>query len=215
MAYKRKRTTRPRRVVRRKTTRMPRRMPAAGGIVNIKRTTIETPFSVANAWGGAQWNFRLDKLPDFSEFNTVFTQYRINAVKMLFVPYVDGIDAITQANSTNWLSIPRLYAFVDRDSQPRLSFETDVLQHSKLKIVKNPMAPFTVYCSKPACGLGIATTSSVAYSGVKSGQWIACDSPSVPHYGVVTGGMIPASTAGRTLSYNVICTYYLQFKGTQ
>lgn len=215
MAYRkrtyRRRTRRSRKRVMRKMYRSKR----SGGIVNIKRTMVENYLTLTQTWTGAQWQFKLDKLPDYSEFNTVFTQYRINAVKMTFLPLLDGIDSTDQLNQPKYITMPRLYAFVDRDSQPNLSTENAVLQHSKLKIIRNPLRPFTVYCPAPAVSLGAATSSTVAYSSLKSKQWIFCDSPSVVHNGVVTGGVIPFVGTAGSLAFNVIVTYYMQFKGTQ
>lgn len=216
MAY-RKRTIRRR--TRRSRKRFMRRMrprrSVSGGIVNIKRTMVEAYYTLSNVWSGSQWQFRLDKLPDFAEFNTIFTQYRINAVKMTFVPLLDSVEATAQLSATSYITVPRLYAFVDKDSQPNLASENAVLQHSKLRIIKNTMKPFSVYCKYPAVSLGAATSSTVAYSSLKSKQWISCDSPSVVHNGVVTGGIIPFTGGSKSLAYSVIVTYYMQFKGTQ
>ena len=185
-------------------------------VVSVKRTMVEPAFSVSSAWSGAQFVFRLDKLPDFSEFNAVFTQYRINGVKMTFIPMLDGVDANTQINSTvNYVTVPRVYTFVDRDSQPNIASENAFIQHSDLNIVKDPMHAFTLYVSRPAVSQGLQTTASVAYSGVKGGEWISCDSPSVSHYGGCVGGVIPFTGGSKAIAYSVICTYYLQFRGNQ
>lgn len=199
----------------RRTTRVSRKGYRKAPTFNVKRTMIESTYTLTNVWAGAQWQFRLDKLPDFAEFNNMFTHYRINAVKMMFMPHADGLDSTTQINATKYITTPRLYAFVDRDSQPPLSSENAVIQHSGLKIIKNPLAPFTVYCKYPAVSTGIATTASVSYAGLKSKQWISCDSPSVVHNGVVTGGIIPFTAGSASLAYNVVVTYYMQFRGNQ
>lgn len=212
---KRPRTTRrrPRRRVRRRMA-APRRSPSAG-IVSVKRTMIESFYTLTNAWAGAQWTFRLDKLPDYTEFNALFGEYRIMAVKMMFIPLLDNIEATAQLAATNYITTPRLYGFVDKDGQPPYTSENAVLQHSKLKIIRSPLKPFSIYCPRPGVSEGLQTTASVAYSGVKTGQWISCDSPSVNHYGIVTGGVIPFTGGSKALSYNVIVTYYMQFKGRQ
>lgn len=209
LAAKRRRTSRPSTMGRR--IGLTRRMPN----FNVKRTMIESTYTLSNVWAGAQWVFRLDKLPDFSEFNALFTHYRLNAVKMMFVPHADSLDSTTQLNATKYITTPRLYGFVDRDGQPPTASENAILQHSGLKIIRNPLRPFTIYCKAPCVSEGLQTTSSVAYSGLKSRQWISCDSPSVSHYGVVTGGILPFTAGSATLAYNVIVTYYLQFRGTQ
>lgn len=182
---------------------------------NVKRTMVESVFTLSNAWAGAQWIFRLDKLPDFAEFNSIFTHYRINVVKMTFIPHSDSLDSTTQINATKYITTPRLYAFVDRDAQPPTATENQVIQHSDLKIIREPLKPFTLYVKSPAVAEGLQTTASVAYSGVRSSTWISCDSPSVNHYGCVTGGIMPFTAGAASLAYNVICTYYLQFRGNQ
>lgn len=182
---------------------------------NVKRTMVESTFTLSNTWTGAQWVFRLDKLPDFAEFNSLFTHYRINGVRMTFIPHSDSLDSTTQINAVKYITTPRLYTYVDRDAQPPTSSENAVIQHSDLKIIREPLKPFTVYVKNPAVAEGLQTTSSVAYSGVRPATWISCDSPSVNHYGAVTGGILPFTAGAATLAYNVICTYYLQFRGNQ
>lgn len=198
--------------------RVPRRMAMASSmpLVNIKRTMVESTFTTTNAWAGAQFVFRLDKLPDYAEFNSVFTQYRINGVKMTFIPLLDSIDANTQIASTvNYVTMPRVYTMVDKDYQPNIASESAFIQHNDLNIIKDPMKAFTVYCSKPAVQQGLQTTASVAYSGLKGGEWISCDSPSVNHFGICIGGVIPFTGGGKGIAYNVLATYYLQFRGNQ
>lgn len=198
--------------------RVPRRfgMSTSMPLVNIKRSMVEATFTTTNAWAGAQYSFRLDKLPDYAEFNTVFTQYRINAVKLTLIPMLDGVDANTQINSvTNYVTIPRVYAMVDKDYQPNIASENAFIQHNDLKIIRDPMKSFTIYCAKPAVQQGLQTTASVAYSGLKSGEWISTDSPSVNHFGICVGGIIPFTAGGHGIAYSVVATYYLQFRGNQ
>lgn len=205
---KRPRSSRSTRRVRRRPSAAPgRRMPRYRNMVAVKRTCVLGATSFTQTWSGTNWSFKLDALPNYTDFTAGFNAYRILAVKLLFMPVITGIDGEA---GTTVRQVPRAYTAIDRSSNPQYATENGMLQYGNVRVVRSPLRMFSVYIKSPAVWEGVATSASVAYSEPKGRQWISCDTPSIPHYGCVVGGICAAGTAG--VSYNIVATYYLQFK---
>lgn len=207
VAFRRKRTGRmARRVRRRAPMRMTRRV-TSRNFVSVKRTYHAGALILGTTWLGQSYNFVLQSLPNYTDFTNAFDAYRILAVKMMFIPTITSIDG--EAGTTT-RQVPRLYTAIDKTGNPQTSSENSMLEYGNLRIIKNPLSPFSIYVRHPAVWQGVATASSVAYSEPRGGAWLSCDSVNIPHYGTVIGGIHASGTTG--VSYNILVTYYMQFK---
>ena len=186
-------------------------------LVSIKRSFVSAPFSVNNSWSGASFNFTLAALPNYTEFTNLFEQYRINAVKLTFIPSADGIDFNQQQSNSsaggNWATIPRLYTAIDKDGNAQVASENAVLQYGNHRIIRSPLRPFSIYVKSPCVQVGTANLVTLVGGAPKSRQWLDCDNYSVQHWGCVVGGIVPYTSAtSPSIGYQVIATYYMQFK---
>lgn len=212
----------PRRTLRRtrramRRPRMTRSVAVRTNLVNIKRSFVTAPFTVNNSWSGIQLSFTLSALPNYSEFTALFEQYRINGVKLTFVPSADSLDINQQqqnsSSAINWTTIPRLYTAIDKDGNGQYASENAILQYGNHRIIRNPMRAFTIYVKHPCVQMGTANLVTIVGGAPKARQWLDCDNYNVQHWGAVVGGIVPYQ-GGTTvnMAYQVIATYYMQFK---
>lgn len=185
-------------------------------VVSVKRSFVTAPFTVNSSWSGAQFSFTLAALPNYSEFTSLFEQYRINGIKLTFIPSADSLDINQQQQNSstaiNWTTIPRLYTAIDRDGNGQYASENAILQYGNHKIIRNPMRPFSIYVKHPCVQVGTANLVTLVGGAPKSKQWLDCDNYSVQHWGCVVGGIVPYQGGTVNMAYQVIATYYLQFK---
>lgn len=191
---------------RRKTYRPSARRAIKSNLVSIKRKVTFTQISL-NTWQSQQYAFTLAALPSYTEFTNLFEQYRINAVKLTFIPYTDSIEGNT--TSAN-LFVPRVYTIIDKDGSPLLSSETAMQQYNDARLIRDPCKAFSIYVRKPCVQFGTANALTVVGGAPKPSPWLDCDNHSVQHWGCGIGGVVP--NAAGNFNYSVVATYYMQFK---
>ena len=186
------------------------------GLVNVKRTVNLSTLTLTSAWAGAMYNFTLGQLPSSGDFTSMFSAYRINAIRLLFIPVITSLDgAQVYANQTagsQWTTVPRLYTAIEKTGNGQYATEALIQQYQNLRVIKRPLSPFTVYIKNPAVWESVQTTAASAFSQPRSKQWLSCDTTNVNHYGCAIGGILPGASASGSVQYNVIATYYVQFK---
>lgn len=176
-----------------------------------KRSAVLGELEVSNVW---QWNryvFTLDALPSFNEFTALFTHYKINAVKLQFVPAFTEIDGAGVLNRTQ----PRVYTMVDRTGISSITTENSLLQYSNKRHITKAFEPFSIYIKAPAVEASVETVSLFSQGMPQSGRWIATDTPDVLHKGAGIGTIMPFMATGNQWVYQVVATYYLAFKGAR
>lgn len=183
-------------------------------IVSFKRQFLlgTASVTVTSGWTAFPYSFRLDTMPNYSEIQSVFDSYRINAVKLTFMPYWDGNDYATQS-ATNFTVLPRVYTLIDGNGIPAGTINTEdkFLEYSNSKIITKPQEPFTIYF-KPDIEV---QAGGAAASGMSAGgpQWIDTSRVDVSHNGCALGMILPTGlTGGQTWAYQIVCTYYLSAK---
>jgi len=156
--------------------------------------------------------FRLDDLPDYTEFTNLFDQYCILGVQVRITPRASN--AVVSGGASN-LGPSVLYAAVDssditlpvtlqtlREYQTLKEFSITtntnrnwVLKHSPRIAVAAYAGAFTGYTSPPM-------------------TWIDLQSPNIQHYGMKLG--TPAGVAGgSTTQYDLDFTYHIACRLSQ
>lgn len=192
-------------------------------LVNIKRSFLwpENFYVVPGGWRATAYSFSLSSIASsYTEFTNLFEQYRINGVKLTFIPQVDAIDA-NQLNvnigagggSVASVTVPRLYTAIDHDGNARTGSEQELLQYGNHRIIKNPLRTFSIYVKHPRVQVATANATTLVGGAPKSKVWLDVDNYNVQHWGAVIGGQIPfGAGTGPSITYTVICTMYMQFK---
>lgn len=177
---KRKRTIRkPRRVARKRTVS---RANLRNDIYYFRRW-IRNPETIV---GNATYNpyisayaFTFNQLVNVGEFTSLFDQYMITRIQ---VRWFLRIDPSAQTAAT--ASYPRHYCFKDWDDSGLPIDLNAFREHSKCQVrVMHPNRPIVV-TYKPAVLIQLYETLTNAAYGPKWRQWIDCNDPDVPHYGL-------------------------------
>lgn len=147
------------------------------------------------------YSFRLQDLVNYTEFTSLFDQYRINAIKIKFIPQVQQIysDPTVQKNSGIF------YHAVDYDEANVPASVDDLLQYENLR-VENPLSVFTLYF-KPHVANALYAGAFTAYGNTQ--QWIDSNSPDVQHYG---HKYCWTQTVAADLNLIPVATFYLAFR---
>lgn len=186
-----------------KPDRIPMSMPRRKQIITITRSVKKAEIFVGNVETTGAASFALSDLPSYTDFTSLFDQYRICQITARFLPGVSLFGA-----STTTTDIPDLHTAVDLDDDTAPATVDTLRQFATHQVTPNQQYVERVWTPRFAVATYSGTFTS--YSLAPSGQWIDSNSPGVLHYGV-KWGMTPVSVAsGQYLLYNVECTYVVQ-----
>lgn len=172
--------------------------------------------TVSLGWNSTNYSFRLNNIPTYTEFTNLFEQYRINAVKLTFIPeWIGGLDQnnayMSSTGGSPFISSPRLYTLIDKDGDPQTNTEDRMLENSKARLIKAPHRPFSIFVRKPCAQFEVATSLGFSGAAPKASPWLDCDNYGVNHFGCAIGAQVNGS-ATASMPYRIVATYYMQFK---
>lgn len=123
-------------------------------------------------------NFRLDQLPNSSEFTNLFEQFKITSIKLRFQPSFN--DSTAGAAAASRLSVFHLAK--DHDD---IGFPTSVDQLYQYDSYRQFRCdrPWTIVLRPKVLPLVYGTALVNSY-GVSANTWVSCDNPATPHYGI-------------------------------
>jgi len=155
-------------------------------------------------------NFQFDNIVQYTDFTTLYDQYKITGI-LAYVRLMTNPDS--QAASTQIFPTLWWITDYDDDTTPSLTTikekqgvkRTPLLPGRQIKIfIKNPHVDSMIY--NGITGTGYATLRN---------QWVDCNSPAVPHYGlkmcVDTEGVTQAGNYYLSIEYK----YYFSCRGAQ
>jgi len=180
---------------------MTKRMRGPTQFLTVKRKTWQTQIASTTTGVGGSNAFALSGITSYGDFANVFDMYRINAVRLDFYPRIN--DVAVSGNT----QCPFHYV-VDITDVTAPSYPTDILKYGNAKTVQ-ALKPFHIYLKPRAAQPVWQGLSANGYAPAKQGTWVDTKSPGVQHYGVKWF----FDTAATGFTMDVMCTYYLQFKG--
>lgn len=143
---------------------------------NIKRTfdagNIASQPSSPNFTLGS-FQCALSQLPGYTEFTNLFDQYRINKVRIDFIP------CATQNGLNTTFNL--FHMCVDHTDVTAPTVPSDVYQYDNHRTVR-PYQPFSL-TYKPAIAATYWQGTTASGYGPKSGAWVDSKSPGCAHYG--------------------------------
>ncbi len=155
-----------------------------------------------NQFGAMQ--FRLNALPDYTEFTTLFDQYRIDKVKVQFMPRGNSSEVGTNNNNC------KIFTVLDYDDDTAPASIDAVCEYDNLRTGtydKDHTRSLVPKFSDAIYQSAVAT----AY-GPKTG-WLDCSYPAVPHYGLKY--VLQATAAASNVIIDIKYTYYVSFKAVR
>lgn len=145
----------------------------------------------------------------------LFEQYKINAVKLTFIPqWEGGLDqnnAYIAAATVPFIETPRVYTLIDKDGDPQINTEDRMLENGLSRVITNPHKAFHIYVRKPCVQFEVGTSLGFSGAAPKPSPWLDCDNHGVNHFGCAIGAYLNGSITA-SMNYRVIATYYMQFK---
>lgn len=148
------------------------------------------------------FNFALNSLPNYTEFTSLFDQYRILEAIVSFVPY-----STTSSSSTEASAFPGIIGtWIDYDDSNLPANLQEGQQYDTYQ-KSNATASFSRVV-KPRSAVASYSGTFTSYDNIY-GQWHDANSPGVQHYGLklcITGSTFATSTS----IYHVEVTVTLQ-----
>lgn len=184
------------------STRIPRTTQTYTCVQTVDKATV----AVSNTGNLAlAYTFTLNDTDNVSNFQALFDQYRIDAIRLEIVPLQNALQVPTQSTT----SFSSLYNVLDYDNASALSGIGAAREYDNLIELAPGESCERVFSPRIAVAAYAGAFTSFANQGP---QWIDCSSPSVAHYGLKL--LIPAAIAGQTLlqSWQIFAQYYISFR---
>ncbi len=185
--------------------RIPMSMPRRKQVITITRTVKKGELFVGNVETTGAYSFALSDLPGYTDFTSLFDQYRIAQITARFIPGVSLFGA-----STTTTDIPDLHTAIDLDDATAPASVDTIRQFSTHQVTPNQRYVERVFT--PRFALASYSGAFTSYAQSNPGQWIDSNSPSVEHYGIKQGLTAVSVASGSYLLYNLECTYVIQLR---
>lgn len=213
---------RPRRMMRKRRNVRRSRLRASAVVHSFKRTckldNVSASITAAGVQSGISqaYQFTLDSLPNYTEFTNLYDMYKINAIKLSFVPTASEYINSTTSSVIAQNGFQRFNSVLDYDDTSVPVSENELLQYATLK--NTPGTRPHVRYFKPRI---LTTVEEIVGATLGSSstapRWISCLSPSVEHLGVkiFVPPPVAGSAIGAAITYTVYATYYFQCRNTK
>lgn len=187
-------------------------------VMNLKRTYVQNMLAAASYPFFGQIIPNLSLLPSFGEITELYAQYRINKVKIKWVPsynMVDGIQTTTQVNS-NLL----FYGTTKNRNGSAADFNTEneFLESTDAQWAKPITTPRKWYYTPNVLQENYRSITTTGYS-FNYKKWLNSTDNDVPHYGFAWYALAFSPNqqppAQNTQLGRFYITCYLQLKGVK
>jgi len=154
--------------------------------------------------------FRLNQLPNYTEFTAMFNSYKIYFAKVTFI--YDRNDAVSVPAGTNLL--PNMVTAIDNNDANGLTSLEDFQQYRSFKLRRMDRPVSVILKPKPATAV-YYTGATPRYAADASDVWVDISGVTVPFYGLKYGflggasGGIGTYVLGHCL---ITVTLYMKFK---
>ena len=165
-----------------------------------------------------KYDFTASAVPQWNTLSALFDQYRINAIKMTFLPTTNSPNSTTVNPSATFATS------VDLDGDQNITTFDELLQCSNTKTsawsAQGGLTPYKSVYFRPRIADVIAKSfdatgqpSSFSQALGSRSQWLdVSDRGQTPHYGLNVGWYFGNETVLLQQNLNIVITYYLQFR---
>lgn len=147
--------------------------------------------------------FTLSDVVNYTEFTALYDMYKINAIKLSFLPQVTQNISLTGVQ--NPAGYARLYSAIDRTDSSAPTTTNQIKEYASCKWTPL-LKPHTRYIPKPAI---------LDASGFSINTWVSCASPLTVFYGLKVAIEAMGSSVITTMSYSIDAKFYLSFKNVK
>lgn len=146
------------------------------------------------------FNFSLDDLPNVTEFTSLYDMYKINCVKITFIPQMNTSVSIGSINNPN--ASARFFSAIDYNDGTAPTSVDDLRQYQSAKYT-----PILRQHKRVIFKPKILDSSNYSVS-----PWLSTASPSSNYFGLKVAVEAMDSTSTLSMQYKVECKYYMSFK---
>lgn len=149
------------------------------------------------------FNFSLNDLPNYTEFTALYDMYKINAIKITFIPQQDTNVSLSSVN--NPFGNARFFSAIDYNDSTSPASVDELREYHTCKFTRL-LKTHKRYIHKPK----ILDSSSYTLS-----PWIATSAPSTNYFGLKVAVEPMSSTVATTMNYSIEAKYYMTFKNVK
>lgn len=154
-------------------------------------------------------SFILASVPGYTEFTSLYDQYRINGVKITLIPRGNQSD-IGAASTTAAQSVG-IFSVVDYDDTSLLTSLNQALQYQNCKMTRTHQQHSRYL--KPRVEVNALSSTAPGNANVMPVRgWVDCDFPNTPHQGVK---YVFQQSPNSVQTFDVKVDYYLAFKNVR
>lgn len=164
------------------------------------------------------FEFKLTDIANYAELTSLYDEYCISKVVVKMYP---KYGAMGQTNGGQGTYLQTTSAFkptitaIDYDDSTAPASRAELLEYGSAKMHNSNQVITRVITPK----IAVQTYKTAVASGyaAKAHQWIDCGDNNVPHYGLKYQVEYdsPNNTGVPIYMYDVICKYYVKFRGTR
>ncbi|AUM61688.1 capsid [uncultured virus] len=144
------------------------------------------------------YSFSLEDLPNYTEFTALYDMYKINAVKITFIPKVTVSTSTTSINNPD--NYARFFSVIDYNSATAST--TDQLRQYQTARFTRLLRTHKRYIYKPKLLTSISTSTT---------QWLSTSTANANYFGLIYS--IEPTTA--TMTFGVEAKFYLSFRNVK
>lgn len=144
-------------------------------------------------------NFSLSDLPNNAEFTSLYDMYKINAVKLTFIPKIT--QSVSTSGVNNPLNYARVFTAIDYNDGASPTSVDELREYQTVKWT-NLLRTHKRFIYKPK----ILDTSSYSVA-----PWMATLAPGANYFGL----KVAIEPTGSVMTYGVEAKYYLGFKNVK
>lgn len=174
-----------------------------------RNSLVNTTASPADGWVDyVGINVAIDTLPNYTEFKSLFDQYRILGVKLTYIPNSNVATGLPQGTGAAPRGIPTISWVIDLDDSTPPTSVNNLLEHQRChtRYFNKPISIFF----KPRAHNTIAGSSSAL---LPRSQWIDFTYDTVPYYGAKIAIHVPdedPNVNSPWFTYKVLMKVYFQ-----
>lgn len=172
---------------------------------HVDRGTITSDSSGTATTGGL--HFKLEDVPNYSEFTALYDAYKICAVKVNFIPISNVTYSPDGTATASWsINYERMFTAIDCNSSSVGSTIDELRQYRNCKWSKNNVVHSRFFYPK------VQQTVETSIPSETTGKqpWISTTSASCSYYGLKYA--FEQTNNDNNPRYRVECVYYMKFK---
>lgn len=159
-------------------------------------------------------NFTLSQVPSYTDFTTLYDQYRINGIKWTLIPRgntaeitaASGASTVFQGQSTG------VFSAIDYDDNTAPTSINQLCEYQNMKMTRATQLHSRYL--KPRVNTTGITNIGTGVTGpmMNTRGWLDCDFINVPHFGLK---LALQQAVNYNLTYDVKIDFYLAFKNVR